>query len=100
MSPGANVFSRNRVSSPRLAADASSLAVKSPMWTISGTPRSLAAALAVVMISSPVSWKAGPTTRSLTPAMRPGLCSAAFARASLLMSPSALTSAAPGMVCA
>ena len=100
MSPGSNDFSRNRVSSPRRAADASSLAVKSPMWTISGTPRSLAAALAAVMISSPAAWKAGPTMRSLTPAMRPGLCSAALARASRLMSPSELTSALPGMVCA
>jgi len=72
MSPGSNVFSRNRVSSPRRAADASSLAVESPMCTISGTPRSLAAALAAVMMSSPISAKAGPTTRSLTPAIRPG----------------------------
>ena len=100
MSPGSNERSRNLVSSARRAADASSLAVESPMCTISGTPRSVAAALAVVMISSPAVWKTGPTMRSLTPAMRPGLCAAARCRTSLLMSSRDRTSAGPGMVCA
>ena len=65
--PARTSFSRNRVSSPRRAADASSLAVESPMCTISGTPRSVAAALAVVMISSPAVLEDGADDAQLDP---------------------------------